>query len=126
MEQGAERQGMRMKPMLPSLREKRRYLVFEVVSKNKLSSASAVSSAVQRKTAEFLGELEAAKAGVHTLHDKWDSKKRKGVIRLNRKYVNHLKAALCMISRIENRKVVVKSVGVSGMLNKAEKKFMAS
>lgn len=116
---------MGIKPLLPSLREKKRYLVFEVISKGKVGEM-AVSKAVKQKGAQFMGELEASKADIRFLPDKWNYEMQRGIIRISRKQVNCLKAALCTIDKVGNRKVIFRSIGVSGMLNKAQKKFIAS
>ncbi len=115
---------MHMKPILPSLREKKRYLVFEVISRKKHGSY-AVSQAVSQKALEFLGELNAANAGVQVLGEEWSLEKQKGTLKVNRKYVNHLKAALCLVSRVGKSKAIIRSAGVSGTISKAHKKFMA-
>ena len=45
---------------------------------------------------------------------------------MNNRYVNHLKASLALIDQIKGQKVIVKSIGVSGIIKKAEKKYLAS
>ena len=73
---------------------------------------------------ELLGKLEAGKAGIIPFENKWDAKKQKGIIRVGNKHVDALRASLALIKQIGNREVIVRSLGVSGMLNKAESKFM--
>ena len=104
------------KAVLPSLREKKRYLAFEVVSKNKFSFTD-IKSAIMQSCKDFLGQLGMAKAGIIVLGDKFENKR--GLIKVNNKYVNELKASLALI-----KKPVVKSTGVSGMLTKAYNKYV--
>jgi len=64
----------KLKPVLPSLREKKRYLAFEVISKEKINDASQVSSAIWNASLQLLGQLGTAKAGLMVLSNKWDQK----------------------------------------------------
>ncbi len=109
------------KTILPSLREKKRYLAFEIISKSKIKGFSAVSSAIWSNSLSFMGELGAAKAGIWLLPDKYNEKTQRGIIKVSNKHVNELKAALALIKEIDNNEVIVRSIIVSGMLNKAAK-----
>ncbi|MFH1332357.1 MAG: Rpp14/Pop5 family protein [archaeon] len=109
----------KIKPVLPSLREKKRYLVFEVIAKHTLSFDE-VKKAVNAALLQFLGELGLARAGVIVLED-W--KRNRGVMKVNNKHVDDVRAALALISRIDNEPVVVRSVGASGILRKARGKY---
>ncbi len=115
----------KIKPVMPSLREKKRYLVFEIISKKEIKSFSEVSSLIWQSSLSFLGEIETAKAGIWVLPDKWNPKKRKGIIKVNNKYVDNLKTALTLIKSFKRQQIIIKSVGVSGMINKADKKYLA-
>ena len=114
----------KLKPVLPSLREKKRYLVFEIISKEKISDAGAVSDAVYSSSLQFLGQFGTAKAGIMVLNNKWNPKFQRGIIKVSHKHVDAVKAALIFTKKIENKDVILRSVGVSGILNKAEKKFL--
>jgi len=116
----------KLKPILPSLREKKRYLVFEVISKKQIDDVSAIYDAVHSSAIELLGNLDTSKAGIMFLKDKYNQNLQRGLIRVNNRYVDHLRSALLMIEKINNDDVIFRSVGVSGILNKAEKKYLAS
>lgn len=110
-----------IKPVLPSLREKKRYLTFEIISKSKIKDFSNVSKAVWSVLTSFIGELGAAKAGIWLLPDKYNKKSQRGIIKVNHKYVNNLKSSLSLIRKIEGEEVIVRSLIVSGMISKASK-----
>ncbi len=110
----------KMKAHMPTLREKKRYLVFEVIAKSKISIDD-LSRIIVKTLNNFFGELEGAKANIKVLKDKWDMNKQKGIIKVNRRYINQLKAALCTITKVKNSKVIVRSTGVSGILKKTNK-----
>jgi ribonuclease P/MRP protein subunit POP5 len=113
----------KIKPVLPSLREKKRYLVFEIISKSKIDSKK-VSKTILDGCRDYLGEMGMAKAGLLMLNDKYNKEEQKGIIKVNNKMVDHLRAALCFIKKIDNQKVIVRSIGMSGILKKAQAKFM--
>ena len=111
---------LKLKPLLPSLKEKKHYLVFEVISEKKLNFND-IKDAINNGILIFLGQLDTAKAGVQFLPEE---KNNCGMIRANPKYINKIKAALTLIEKIKNNKVIVKSKGVSGTINKAKRKFL--
>ncbi len=119
----------KMKPMLPSLREKKRYLVFEILPENKevkITSFFDVNRAVWDACLAFLGELGTSKAGIMLLKDKWDAKKQRGIVRVDRKYVDHVKTSLALVKKVNGEKALIRCIGVSGVLGKSEKKYILS
>ena len=114
----------KLKPVLPSLREKKRYLVFEVISKQKINDANQVSSAIWNASLQFLGQLGTAKAGLMVLSNKWDQKLQRGIIKVSHRHVDAVKAALIFANKIDNEDVIFRSLGVSGILRKAENRFL--
>ena len=109
---------MKLKTLLPSLKEKKRYVAFEVLSDKAVSKESAKES-IEKALLKLFGEVGMAKAGLMFLPD-WDQNK--GIARVNSSCVNDLKAAMALISSINGQKAIVRSIGVSGILNKARKK----
>lgn|SRR3989338_4007471 len=110
-----------MRALLPSLKEKKRYIVFEITANKKINDFRLISRAIWNSSLDFLGQLETGKAGLWILADKWNVEKQKGILRINNKYVDKIKASLTMIAKIGRQNVIVRSVGVSGILNKAER-----
>jgi ribonuclease P/MRP protein subunit POP5 len=103
---------------LPTLKERKRYLAFEIISDVPVNDPKAVSKAIWEKVLQFMGEFSAAKAGVWILAERF--KNQRGLIRVNYKYVDMLKASLMLVDNIENHRVIVCSRGVSGTIKKAE------
>jgi len=114
----------KLKPILPSLREKKRYLVFEVISKERIGNFENISGAISHFILQFLGQLMAAKAGIIMLNNKWDSGLQRGIIKVNHKYVDAVKAALALATKINNTEIIIRSLGVSGILRKAENNYL--
>lgn len=103
-----------MLKLMPSLRERKRYLVYEVISKGKLNKNSIIIE-INKELNAFIGTLGMAKAGVIML----EQKENKGILRINHDMVDEIKVGLMMIKKIDNENVIVNSIYVSGMLDKA-------
>ena len=108
-----------MKPLLPSLREKKRYLVFEVISEKELTLMP--DKEIEESMLKLHGKIGLGKAGLIFLKNKWNKMLQRGIIKVNYKYVDQLRAALCSF---HNRDAIIRSVGVSGILKKAEEKYL--
>ena len=108
-----------MKTLLPSLKEKQRYVVFEI---DRNVDKGAAKNDIERELLEFLGELTYGKAGIQMIPERFNGKK--GIIRTDVKYVNEVKMGIGLVREIGNQKVKVQSIGVSGTMKKAEIKFM--
>lgn len=87
---------------MPSLKENNRYLLYE--AEKEITEAQ-----VHESIKDFIGDLGVAKANPVLLI----KKSKKGIIKVNNKYVNTIKTALMLIK--DNN---VKTVKVSGMLNR--------
>ena len=109
-----------MAHMLPTLREKKRYLVYKVVSEETVSRADA-ETAIKQVLKQFMGDLGMAKAGVMFLKD-W--KESKGIMKISHKETDTVKAGLALVKEINGKKAIVKSVGLSGILDKARSKYL--
>ena len=111
---------MKIKPILPTLKEKKRYLSFDIVSQKDIS-VDAAAKAVSQSTLQFLGTMEAGKAGMLFFKDKYHNNA--GVIKTGHLYVDKIRSALMLITAIDNNAVIVRTRVVSGTLKKAISKF---
>lgn len=105
---------VRIKPLLPTLRERKRYLAFEVLADKELSW-NAIKKAVFDAMKEYAGIDGLSDAGLLFVKNNGN----KGILRVSHTSLNKIRAALIFIKTIENQQVIVKSIGASGMLNKA-------
>lgn len=110
-----------LKTLLPTLKEKKRYLVFEIISKHRFEDFRIPKSQISSKISDFLGLLGSAKAGIQIL--KYDKESQKGIMRVNHNHVDELKSALMFIDKIDSKSAIVNPIGVSGILKKAEEKY---
>lgn len=114
----------RLKPLSPTLKEKKRYLAFEIVSEGKIKAFSEVSKQIWASVLSFVGTKGAARLGLKFFSEKYNPNSQRGLIRVIHTGIDELKAALALITSIEQQKVIVRSVGVSGILAKAEKNYL--
>lgn len=114
----------KIKLVLPSLREKKRYLVFEIISKEKITDFRQVSDSIWNCSLQFLGQLGTAKAGIMPLENKWNPQLQRGIIKVSHKHIDAVKAALVFASKVANKDAIFRSVGVSGILRKAQSKYL--
>ena len=104
-----------MKRLLSSLKEKKRYIAFEIDSESGFAREDIIR-AVDTSCRDFMGEYGYGKAGVMIVDDAVNGKK--GVVKVNNKYIDLVKVSLMMIKEINNNKVIFKSVKTSGSIMK--------
>lgn len=109
----------KLKPVMPSLREKKRYLAYEVLSNSKVD-VNSVAKSLWNSALGFVGELGAAKMGLIVLTDNFNSSKQRGIVRVAHNMIDELKASLTLITNIDGRPATVRSITVSGNINKAK------
>jgi len=112
------------KPLLPSLREKKRYLAYEVISSKKYNDAIEINKAIIDAAKEFLGNLGMAKAGILPLNDQFNQNLQRGILRVNNKHLDNLKASFIFVNKIIDNDVIIRSIGASGILKKTQQKYL--
>ena len=100
----------KLKRLLPTLKDKKHYVVFSVDATDKKDATDKLDKAVL----DYLGILGYAKSGVFFID--FNSEKQKAIIAVNRKFVSDVKASL-VFARF-------KCLGVSGTLKRAREKFL--
>ena len=88
---------MKFKPLLPSLKEKKRYLIFEIIGIK--CSLEKIKIVILLNLHDFVGEYGLGLMGIIFLDD-WQNNR--GIIRVNNKYVDLLKASFVKIDKIDN------------------------
>jgi ribonuclease P/MRP protein subunit POP5 len=111
----------KLKPLRPSLKERKRYVVIEIISEG-IIPLNEIINVINEQCLAFMGILTFGKAGVLVLKNQF--RDNKGIIRVGHKYVDHLKASLLMITQINKKNVNINIKGVSGILKKARDNFM--
>jgi|SRR3989338_3919184 len=101
--------------LLPSLRQKKRYILFEIISKENFSFPE-VKKSVDEALLRFLGEFGIAKAAPLLLGERY--KNNCFILKVRHTAVDEVKAAIILIKSIKNTPVIIRSKRVSGTLKK--------
>ena len=101
----------------PSLKQKKRYVLFEIQAA-KAFSLNEVVEAVEASLLRFLGEFGLAKASPLLVKEKWSDKKQRFVLKVNHQYVDELKSAVILNKKIKNTPILIRSIVISGTLKK--------
>ncbi len=104
--------------LLPSLRERKRYVVIEAITEKKFSF-SEINEALQHSLHSFWGIMGMAKAAPQLVKEKWNPATQRFIIKVSPTAVDELKAALLLSKRIKNTPLILRSISVSGTLKQA-------
>jgi ribonuclease P/MRP protein subunit POP5 len=116
---------MKEKPLLPTLREKKRYLVYEILSDADFD-AKVISTSIKDAMHELFGMNGVADAGLMFMDNKFNTETQRGFVRVSAQSLDALRASFTFIHDIKGRKAIVRSVIASGMIAKAEAALSAS
>ena len=104
-----------MKPLLPALRDKKRYLAFEAISKEDMEP-SRIFNEFSGKFRHLYGAIALSRSNLRLMPE--FSKKNKGIIRVNRKYVDKVQASMCLLTQVNGVDVILRTILVSGSIAK--------
>lgn len=103
----------------PSMRDKERYIAYEIMSAEPLHF-NAWNELVERINS-LLGVFLAPKAKLASM--KYNPEKQRGILRVERKFQEHVKACFSMIKHINGKEVTIRTLRVSGMISKLKDKL---
>jgi len=113
----------KLKTLIPSLREKKRYIAFQVIhEKGEDFSYSDMESALWDAMLDFYGELGVSQTSVWLMKDLWNEKRKIGILRCNHKSVQKVIASLGLIERLGDTRVTFKILKVSGTIKSIKEK----
>ncbi|NPA48027.1 MAG: ribonuclease P protein component 2 [Thermococci archaeon] len=111
----------RPKTLPPTLRDKRRYIAFQVVGERKLKTEE-VRKALWSSFLTTLGTVGTARA------DPWlvefDEDGQTGIIRADRRHVEEVRFALVLVRKVNGSRVIIRTLGVSGTIKRLRRKFL--
>ena len=114
--------GKRMKlKRMPSMRSRKRYLIFRVHSGGPLDYPN-VRDAVWDSMEKWLGQNELAQAEPRLIRNLWDGRQKKGFLQCSPRYVDHIKMALALIHQIGDQRVIFQVLRVSGTIKSGKEK----
>lgn len=110
-----------MKPYPPTLKEKKRYLVFEIASDRKFGKEQ-VKRAIQAILHDSLGNMGLADAEFAFID--FDESAQKGILRCTNTKLERVRAALALLSEIDLYKAFVNIRAVTGSVKKANSRVI--
>ena len=112
----------RPKTLPPSLRDRTRYLAFDVISEQKILLDDLINT-IWHSVLNFLGEVGTSRASIKIIKDAYDDKRQIGILRCSHEDVENVRASLALIQRIGDFRVVIRVLGISGSIKAAKMKF---
>jgi ribonuclease P/MRP protein subunit POP5 len=113
---------MRLKILLPSLRERKRYILFKIISEEPINY-DLFKDLLNSTILKFYGELTFGKFGFKFLDERWNEKEQIGVIKCNNKFVSNIIVAFGLLQRIGESRINIKILKVSGTIKSLLKGF---
>ncbi|HIE31200.1 MAG TPA: ribonuclease P [Methanosarcinales archaeon] len=104
--------------LLPSLREKKRYLAFEMLSEGAISRRDFIDE-LNRSASSLLGDVGSSECGIKMLSFGREG----GIVRCAHTRTTHTRAVLATINRVRGMRVAVHVIGISGTVKGAERFF---
>jgi RNase P/RNase MRP subunit POP5 len=101
----------------PSMRQKKRYVAYEL--KSPVPLARGADRALAEQANLLLGAFLAPEAGLASI--KYNSDKQRGILRIDRRFMEHLRKCFVMIKNLNKQEVQIISLKTSGMINKVKK-----
>ena len=105
------------------MRPPKRYIVYEVASAGAVKYSELVNT-VWSTAMEFLGELGTSEAGIWFVHNSYDERTQRGIIKCRHDAVERVRAVLSLISVVSESKCIVKVLGVTGTIKSANSKYL--
>ncbi len=105
----------------PTLRMRKRYIAFEIISEKDIDYAE-FSTAVWNSMLELFGEKGTAESHVWVIKNLYDGKK--GILRCKHDLVEQVRASLAFIKMIGDSKVIIKILGVTGTIKTCKIKYL--
>ena len=111
------------KHLPPILRDRKRYIIFEIISEQPVEFGDFVSS-LWNAMLSFLGEYGTAESKIWLIQNLYDSKSQRGIIKCGHDAVERVRGSLSVIQIVGETKCIVKVLGVAGTIKSAEDKYL--
>lgn len=105
----------KLKPLMPTLRQKKRFIRVKIESKNKIDF-KILSDNLTEEIILYLGLIDYGKGGVWIIKDKFNFEKQEFLIRISTEFKDKLLGALSLITKIEKENVKLNVIRVSGTI----------
>jgi len=107
----------RPKPLMPTLRDKKRYCAVAVDSERVVSLEGSLI-AIRQAFMQWVGKKGVAASNFHIHKERTDVARHRFLVRVTPAFLDAFRASLTFIQNIEGVPVAVHTVAVSGIMNK--------
>ncbi len=111
----------RPKILPPTLRPKKRYIVFEIISNGTIEYGPLVSS-IWKSMINLFGEKGAAESRAWVIKNLYNENH--GIIRCSHDKTEEVRTALTFIKMIEDKNVIIRVLGITGTIKTAKIKYL--
>ena len=111
-----------MKILPSSLREKKRYIAFEVICESEPVDRKALLDEIFFATQMLVGDLGSSEIGYRLM----DFDGSRGIMKVNLDAVELARAAIATVSAIKGNRATIKILGVTGTIKSAMEKYIAT
>jgi len=108
--------------VIPTLREKKRYVVFKVYSSDTIEYDEFRNAAINVML-KWMGEKGFGEANIKFIKNLWNEKEMVGFVKCSTRYVHDVKFAFGLLRQVGDAKVLVRTVLVSGTISSAKRKL---
>jgi RNase P/RNase MRP subunit POP5 len=106
---------------LPSMRGRKRYIMFRVISEDRVDYNS-MRDALWNSMTHWMGEADLGKSGVRIIKNLWNQGEQSGCVQVSPKYVDAVKLSMALIHQVGDQRVIFQSTRVSGTIKAGKKK----
>ncbi|MCK5474040.1 MAG: hypothetical protein KAI53_01425 [Candidatus Aenigmarchaeota archaeon] len=115
---------MRLNPLVPVLKERQRYLVFEIISE-KTHPLDEVVDAVWLCALRMWGDAGVSEFSFWIPANLYNSKRKRGVVKCNNESVEKVRSSLAMTKQIGSQRAIVHVIGTTGTIKSAKTKYLS-
>lgn len=108
-----------MKRLLPSLRAKKRYLAFELISEEPASRGDVIKE-LMSSASSLLGDATASECDIKVL----GFENNMGIVQCSHTEVKETRASMASLTRINGKRATLHVLGTSGTVKRANEKFL--
>ena len=105
----------KLKSLIPTLRQKKRFIRI-IVKSNKKLDFDTLANSINSQIMYYVGAIDFGKAGIRLLKDKFDYKNQEIILRVGTKFKDKAVGSIALITKIENNDVNLKIKRISGNL----------
>ena len=111
----------KMKTLPPSLRDRKRYISFQIISEEPIEYSD-LESGIWNTMLDFLGEYGVSKTSMWLMKDNWNNDDQKGIISCNHKSIKDIVATLGLVDRLVDNRITFKILKISGTIKSLKKR----